>query len=247
MLPPKMEQRKRGRGLRRRDVLAAATPLFCGAAGSEAAADPDGDARAALSPAQVALFETPHLASLRPPLRLLYGFRREEAGKEPVADTVRLAVRASAASDGARDVSAEFLSGPRALRYPPALGFRGNPLLIFALDRDTRELSAATGGSQQWFRNRVRHALATSADVRATTVEHGGKRFAATAIALLPYAGEPRAGRFGGRRYEFVLAEALPGVVHAIRTDLPAGEGGAGEVSESIVFAGTEPLPEGAG
>ena len=72
---------------RRRCLLALAAPLLGGAEG-KAEAD---TARAALSPAQRALFETPHLAALRPPLRLDYDFRREEDGKAPVADTIRLA------------------------------------------------------------------------------------------------------------------------------------------------------------
>lgn len=231
--------------VRRRSVLAlAAAPLFGGgAAGGDGTA---ADARAALSPAQVALFETPHLASLRPPVRLDYAFRREGAGEEPVEDTIRLEVRASAGQDGKRDVSPEFLTGPRALRYPPALGFLGNPLLIFALDRDVRELSAATGGTANWFRNRFRRALAESAEVRPGEIEFEGRRLPATVIALRPYAGEPRAGRFQERRYAFALSEALPGWFHAIRTELPAA-GERGAVSESIVFAGASPLPEGAG
>ena len=140
----------------------------------------------------------------------------------------------------------EFLTGPRAIHYPPALGFGGNPLLLFALDRDTRELSAATGGSALWFRNRFRQALATSAELRPTEIEHGGRRLPATLITLLPYAGEPRARRFQDRRYAFTLCDALPGWFHTIRTELPA-IGEAGAVVESINFAGTAPLPEGAG
>ena len=228
---------------RRRCLLALVAPLLGGAEG-KAEAD---TARAALSPAQLALFETPHLAALRPPLRLDYDFRREEDGKAPVADTIRLLVRASnAGGEGKRDVLSEFLSGPRAIHYPPALGFAGNPLLLFALDRDTRELSAATGGSALWFRNRFRQALATSAELRPTEIEHGGRRLPATLITLLPYAGEPRARRFQDRRYAFTLCDALPGWFHTIRTELPA-IGEAGAVVESINFAGTAPLPEGAG
>lgn len=227
--------------LERRTVLALAAPLLVGA-GEQV----DTDARASLSPAQLTLFETPHLASLRPPLRLDYDFRREEAGKDPVADTIRLAVRASAGQDAKRDVSPEFLTGPRAIRYPPALGFGGNPLILFALDRDTRELSAATGGSALWFRNRFRQALATAAEISRAEIEHDGRRVPATVIALTPYAGEPRAGRHEARRYAFTLSEAVPGWFHAIRTDVPA-TADRGAVAESISFVGTAPLPEGAG
>jgi hypothetical protein len=221
-------------------VAAGAAPLLGGAGNA------DKDARAAMSPAQLALFETPHLASLRPPVRLDYAFLREEAGKDPVSDTIRLAVRGSAGG-GCCDVSPEFLTGPRALQYPPASNFRGNPLLLFALDRDTRELSAATGGTPNWFRNRFRQALATAAELRPVEIAHDGRRAAATLITLHPYKGEPRAGRYQHRLYAFILSEAVPGWVHAIRTELPAGGEGAGAVAESIDFAGTAPLAEGAG
>lgn len=233
---------KRGMILRRGVLAALAAPAL-GAAGNTAEEEA---ARASLSPAQVLLFETPHLASVDPPLWLDYGFRREEAGKEPVVDTIRLAVRASPGREGKRDVSAEFLTGPRALQYPPASGFGGNPLLLFALDRDTRELSAATGGTAMWFRNRFRQALVAAAEPRPAEIEHDGRRLPATAVSLKPYAGEPRARRYQERRYEFVLSEALPGWVHAIRTELPAADGQAA-VLESIVFAGTAPLSGGAG
>ena len=225
--------------VQRRSVLALAAPLLGGAT--------QDDTRATLSLAQILLFETPHLASLRPPVRLDYDFRREEQGKDPVADTIRLEVRASAGQDGKRDVTPDFLTGPRALRYPPALGFGGNPLLVFALDRDVRELGAATGGTPNWFRNRFRHALATAAEVNAVDVEFEGRRLPATVVALTPYAGELRAGRYQERRYAFTLAEALPGWFHAIRAELPPAAGDRGAVVESITFAGTVPLPEGAG
>ncbi len=228
--------------IQRRSVLAvaAAAPLLGGAGEGER------DVRAAMSPAQLALFETPHLASLHPPLRLDYAFRREEAGKEPVADTIRLAVHPSAGGNGCCDVSPEFLTGPRAIRYPQASNFRGNPLLLFALDRDARELSAATGGTPTWFRNRFRQALATAAEMRPAEIEHDGRRVGASVITLRPYEGEPRAGRYQHRRYAFTLSEAVPGWVYAIRTELPAS-GEAGPVVETIAFAGIAPLAEGAG
>jgi hypothetical protein len=229
--------------VQRRSLLAAAAgaPLLGGAGGGA-----EGDARAAMSPAQIALFETPHLASLRPPLRLDYAFRREEGGKEPVDDTIRLALRASAAGGGCCDVSPEFLTGPRALRYPPAPNFHGNPLLLFALDRDTRELSAATGGTPNWFRNRFRQALAAKAELRPAEIEHDGRRVAASVVALRPYEGEPRAGRYQHRLYAFALSESVPGWVRTIRMELPA-DGNAAAVVESIAFVGTAPLAEGAG
>ncbi|MFC7473763.1 hypothetical protein ACFQS7_05325 [Dankookia sp. GCM10030260] len=189
-----------------------------------------------LSDAQVLLFETPHLAALHPPLRLDYGFRREAAGHAPVEDAIRLSILASEVP-GRRDVVPEFLTGPRAIHYPPAPGFRGNPLLLFALDRQARELSAATGGAHAWFRNRIRRALALAPSPERTTAPFEGDDIEAAEIILHPFAGEPRAGRFQDQRLRFVLAESMPGWIQAIDTELPVGA-----VRETIRFAEAVPL-----
>jgi hypothetical protein len=98
--------------MRRRAAMIAAGSVLLGA---RAVAQP-------LSPAQIALFETPHLAALPVPVALSYRFLREEDGRDPVEDRIRLEVRGSA-EPGRRDVSAEFLTGPRNLPYPQAQGF----------------------------------------------------------------------------------------------------------------------------
>ena len=190
----------------------------------------------ALSEAQLLLFETPHLAALDPPLRLDYDFRREAAGQAPVHDTIRLEIRAGQEA-GRRDVLPEFLTGPRAIHYPPAHGFRGNPLLLFALDRAARELSAASGGATGWFRNRIRQALAAVPSPRRVPLPFDGREIEAAEVALQPFAGEPRAGRYQDQRYRFVLAEDVPGWIHTIAGELP--EGG---VREDITFTAAIPL-----
>jgi hypothetical protein len=190
----------------------------------------------ALSEAQLLLFETPHLAALDPPLRLDYGFLREATGQEPVRDTIRLKIRAGE-EEGRRDVVPEFLTGPRAIHYLPARGFRGNPLLLFTLDRAARELSAATGGATGWFRNRIRRTLAEAPPPRHLPLRFEGREIEAAEVALQPFAGEPRAGRYQDQRYRFLLAEGVPGWIHTIATALP--EGG---VREDITFVAAVPL-----
>ncbi|TDG33082.1 hypothetical protein [Paracraurococcus ruber] len=222
--------------MRRRALLGlAATPPLLVAA----------DAPPPLSEAQILLFETPHLAGLQPPLRLDYGFTRDEPGREPVRDRIRLQVTAGEA-EGRFDVSPEFLTGARAIRYPVAHGFRGNPLLLFALDRDAREMSAATGGSIGWFRNHLRRAFAEAAPPRRVMLDLAGRAVPASEILLEPFADEPRARLFRQRRYRFVLAEAVPGWIQGIATDMPADDAG-GRLREEIRFAGASPAAEGAG
>ena len=217
-------------GRRRLAALAATAPLLT------AAAEPPPP----LSPAQRLLFETPHLAGLHAPLRLDYDFLREEAGRAPVRDTIRLAVRQS--QDAGRfDVEPEFLTGPRAMHYPVARGFRGNPLLLFTLDRDARELSAATGGSTVWFRTRIRQAFVDAATVQRIALPFEGQEVPATEVLLQPFGGEPRARRYQAMRLRFVLAEAVPGWIRSIGSEVPAGDDHPA-FREEIVFAHAEPM-----
>jgi hypothetical protein len=194
---------------------------------------------APLSPAQVALFETPHLAAIHAPLDLEYRYLHEEDGRATVEDRITLEVRA-VRDDGRHDVYPDFLTGERHVAFPPALGFRGNPLLMFALERDTRELAAATGGATTWFRNRIRRAFVGGATLRETRFHGVGAVEGASAleIEITPFQGEPRAQRYQERRYVFILSQAVPGDIAEIRTILPPSEG-KGEVVESIRFSGT--------
>lgn len=191
-----------------------------------------------LSPAQIALFETPHLAAILTPVQLDYIFRREESGRPTVTDQISLDVR-PAAENGRHDVYPNFLTGERHINYPAATGFLGNPLLIFALDRDTRELSAATGGSPNWFRGRFRAALLDRATLQHGPVSAAGlpSPVEATTVELTPFENERRARRFQTLHYAFVLSDAVPGGIVEIRSTVSAGPDGPA-IMESIAFSG---------
>jgi hypothetical protein len=193
-----------------------------------------------LSPAQTALFGTPHLAAIRAPLDLDYRFLHQGDGQAPVEDRITMEVRAVHA-DGRHDVYPDVLTGERHVAFPPALGFRGNPLLMFALERDAHLLAAATGGSASWFRNRIRRAFADGATLRETRLPDTGEAQGAPAleISITPFRNEPRARHDQERRYLFLLSEAVPGGIAEIRAIQPLAEGG--EVVDSIRFAGTRP------
>lgn len=196
------------------------------------------DAPLPLSPAQIALFETPHLASIVSPVHLFYAFSREETGHPVIADEIWLDVR-PAEGGGRHDVYPHFLTGERHINYPSALGFLGNPLIIFALDRDTRELSAATGGSPNWFRQRFRSALLDRATTEPGQVSAAGQAapVEALTVSLAPFENEQRAQRFQNLRYTFILSNAVPGGVVKIQSIVPAGPHGP-LIAESITYRG---------
>ena len=191
---------------------------LCGAAWAQAPAD---DLRP-LSPAQVALFETPHLRNVDHPETLDYGFTREGPGG--FTDTVALHVR-QVNPDGTKSLAFDYLTGERRVRFPELDNFRGNPLLMLTLERDVNEMKEAVGLSTSYFRNKVREAFVTGATVADGTFDLGGTAVPARVITVQPFTGEARLERIPSlqaKRYTFVLADAVPGTLAEIRIDTPA-------------------------
>ena len=43
--------------------------------------------------------------------------------------------------------------------FPPMIGFRGNPVLMFFLEHDVEEMQRVDGGAASYFRTRIRQAF----------------------------------------------------------------------------------------
>src|SRR5258707_10350721 len=143
-----------------------------------------------LSPAQIGLFETDHLGSIRRAERLEYRFAREAAAANAddagsYTDRVDIDVRPRA--DGGKDVWTDFLSAERHVPFPPLMDFHGNPVVMFFLERDVGEMRRLTAGAANYFRNRIREAFVDRAQVKAIDVLLDGKSLPATEIILTPF------------------------------------------------------------
>lgn len=184
-----------------------------------------------ISPAEQALFQDAHLKDLHPPVQLRYGFeRRTSVAGDPAASfSDQVSLQFGARPDGTCcTTQGQFLSGPRAMVLPDIESASANPVTLFFLEREVRELQRVTGGQAAHFRRRIRLALADAAQVSATTVRHGGRELPATLIRITPYANDPLRARFAayaGTQYQFTLCSQVPGGVFSIRTTVPASEG----------------------
>jgi hypothetical protein len=217
-------------------ALAAAATLAVAMPTAHAAADNS------LSPAQSALFDSNHLKNIPRPETIAYAFRHEEPNAAPVEDRIKLEIR-EVRDDGKKNVWVDFLSGDRHVDFEPAMGFNGNPLLMFVLDRDVAEMRRVTGGSTTYFRNRIREAFADRATVGQTTITVDGQDRPATRITLQPFLNDPMIDRFKEFReksYDFILSDAVPGTLYRIATRVPAADGGTARM-ESVTYAGVKP------
>jgi hypothetical protein len=215
-----------------------ALACLCGTSRAQGAPD---DLRP-LSPAQVALFETPHLRNVDHAETLDYGFVRE--GPAGFTDKVALHVR-RVNPDGTKSLAFDYLTGERQVKFPELDNFHGNPLLMLTLERDVNEMKEAVGLSTSYFRNKIREAFVTKATVANTTFELGGTDVPARIIVVRPFEGEARLERIPSlqaKTYMFVLADAVPGMLAVIRIDTPAdARMDVPAFSQRTVFTGVEP------
>ena len=181
-----------------------------------------------ISAAEQALFVNNHLNALKPSTTLHYRFRKS-GSLEPGFDD-KAAIALLAQPDGkCCAAAAEFLSGPRRIALPEIEAAQGNPVILYFLERDIREMERLTKGKANYFRKRIRIAVAEAATIRDVTLPFEGRSVSAKEIAITPYADDPLRARFEqliNKRYVFTLSDAVPGGVLSIRTQIDAATAG---------------------
>lgn len=172
------------------------------------------------SPSEQALFMAPHLANLKPPAKLAYSYTRSGSLEAAFQDAV--SVNLAKRSDGSCcKASAEFLTAERRLVLPEIEAAEANPVILFFLERDIREMSRLSKGQAAYFRKRIRMAIFKGAELSNVSVSYKGQAVAAQRISIKPYLDDPLRSRFehlADKEYIFTLSRQVPGSVFAIRS-----------------------------
>ena len=199
-------------------AAAACIALVPGQAAAQAAAQ-------AVSQAETLLFETDHLARIKPPAVLVYEFRKVSNVEPEFSDKVQLDL---ANGKGKTSATLHFLSGAHKHDIPALEEAHGNPILLGFLERDIAEMKRLTGGATAYFRKRIRMALAEGAEVSAQSIRYQGKSLPARAVRIQPYLNDPMHARFEPyvhKSYTFVVSEQVPGGIYQVRSSLDNGNG----------------------
>jgi len=194
------------------------------------------------SPAQKLLFASPHLESISAPTTLHYDFQRSGSRPGAFEDRVDMIVT-QVLPDGRKNLAFHFLSGKREKPFQPIEGFRGNPLIMLFLQRDVEEMESALGGSQVYFRNRIRYSFSDRAEIEQVQMEIDGRSLTVTRITVRPYVGDEMGDRMGDQEhkvYEITLSPDLPGGVYRLRSLVPASSGAEPLVEEVMTFRSAE-------
>jgi len=84
-------------------------------------------------------------------------------------------------------------------------GAQGNPVILYFLEHDIREMKRLTQGSQNYFRKRIRMSIFQGATLKPGVPALSGARGAGQEIAITPYVDDPN--RF---RYEKLAGKGVP-------------------------------------
>jgi hypothetical protein len=205
---------------------AARQPTAAGTAAPPAATPAEAPS-APLTDAERLLFNAPHLAALRLPAALDYRYTERTGTSPAVEDSASLRL---SANDQGRccAASARYLSGTRALRLPDLPDATANPVLLYFLEHQIRQLQAATGGQAAHFRRRIRLVLAEPGmKPEPVVMPWAGREVQAQRVTLSPYLADPQRHRFerwAGTRYTFILSDHVPGMVLQLQAHLPQGD-----------------------
>lgn len=199
-----------------------------------------------LSKAETLLFMTDHLKQLPMPARLHYAFSKTGTLEPGFKDTIDIDITPQ--PDGSRKGAATFFNGEHHITYPDVEHAEGNPVLMFFLEREIREMSRLTGGQANYFRKRIRIALSDTAVVKPVEVKYGGQSRTAQQITITPYRDDPMSSKFERlvpKRYVFTLSDQVPGGVYAIEGLVPAADAAAKEpVQDEVVTLESSGAPK---
>lgn len=198
------------------------------------------------SAAERLLFMTPQLQGLQMPTQLRYSFARTGSLQAALTDSVRVDLRAGA--DGrCCDATGQFLSGAHQQPAPEVTAATGNPVILYFLEHDIREMKRLTKGSMHHFRKRLRMAIYQGAEVREVPLRYQGRSIQGREISITPFLDDPnrpRYERFAQKTYRFVLSDAVPGGVYGIRTSIPDASADAPPlIVEQLLITGATASP----
>lgn len=203
-----------------------------------------------ISAAEKILFQSDQLRNVAGPKTLRYDYVRREPAGAGFSDKVQVDVGARGA-DGNAEVSSQFLSGDRQIALPPLSGAQGNPAVLGFLERDISEMKRMTGGSINYFRKRIRLALAEAASVEPVSVSYAGRQVQGRKIAIRPFLNDPmqdKMRKYVAKNYEFILSDDVPGAVYRLRSTVPGEQQGAQKndpvlIEETMTVAGAGSPP----
>ncbi len=191
-----------------------------------------------MNKAQILFFFHDHLNGVTKGSHIDYAFKHSSEADEEFTDHISMDVK-DVHEGGKRDLVFDFLSGKNHIEFSPAMGYQGNPVIIHFLERDISMMAQDTGGSNGFFRNRIRDAFQKPEKVEEVSFQLDGKTLKGTQIVVTPFVGNRYVDNFKifeHKRYEFIFSDDVPGGVYRIHTQVPDAKNKQVLIDEEMTF-----------
>ncbi|WP_026613793.1 hypothetical protein [Ensifer aridi] len=106
----------------------------------------------------------------------------------------------------------------------------GNPVIMYFLESVLADISAQSGGSPFYMRNRIKEALLRDAQIMPVSVRYRDRDIAAREVTIRPFMKDKareRMGRFSELALAVTLSDDIPGWYYSLVATVPAAAGGA--------------------
>lgn len=188
-----------------------------------------GSALAAQAVPYELMFRTGTLDALPRDVELVYdrtaSYRMDPSTAEAATGEVHLDFEAGETGRGAGDVAVlDFVQGTGHRRIGKFPAEVGNPLAMYFGETVVAEVARITGGSPFYIRNRIKEALARSAEVTEATALFGDRRIDLTEVTIRPFADDPNRDRmagFGELAITATLSGDVPGWYRSLQAEVP--------------------------
>ena len=191
------------------------------------------------------LFETPYLSQVEAGTTLSYRFARlaaDEAKLGPSYDDKIDLTLMPGAEGNQRTAVVNYFSGERHRAAGPFPDMTGNPVVMLFLEQDVLAMSKMLRSNPRYIRNRLRTVLNDEAAVEPARFSFDGREIEGWKISFRPFVEDmnrDKFGEFAKKRYEFVIADAVPGGIYEMRTVTQQAEEAKGSwLEERLTFAG---------
>jgi hypothetical protein len=204
------------------------------AAGGDSSTATDEESLPPISEAETILWLGDQLAGIEQPATLKYEFKKAGTLEEGFTDRVHFHIT-ELLPEGMKKATIDFFTGQRHLYIPPYEAINGNVLLAVFLQGDILEMQRLTDGGTRYFQQRIKYALAKSAQIADTEIEFNGQKLPAKRITITPYVDDPKAElnerfrKLKDKAYTFTVSEQIPGYFYEIHTLVPAAADGAAD------------------
>lgn len=177
------------------------------------------------------IFSAPYLKQVPHKTAISYSYSHDTAVPEEFGtkfeEAVTVTVNDSTLPDGFNSVAIELNSTLHQYALGPFENTSGNPVVMMFLERDLQQMRSRIGGAPVLFRNTIRRAFRESAEVETVALTIDGASVEGRKITIRPFIDDEQTGQFGrfaGKIFETVVADAVPGGIYAMRSFVP-GDG----------------------